>query len=108
MIRVMYEFQVTPGAGDALRASWRAIVDAHSGDGALGSVLFRDPELEDRWVAMSTWTSREAWALNRRDDAAPEAYAVFREIVEVVSKRVLEEVERRGEGAESGHEDTTQ
>ena len=96
MIRVVYEFDVAPERAEDLRASWRAIVDAHAGDGALGSALFRDPEDARRWVAMSTWESRALWEANRRDDAAPEAYAVFREVVEVVSKRVLEEVERRG------------
>ncbi len=53
---------------------------------------------------MSTWTSREVWEANRRDDIAPEAYALFREVVEVVSKRVLEEVERRGHVEVDGQE----
>ncbi len=104
MIRVVYEFDVAPGRAEDLRTSWRAIVDAHAGDGALGSALFRDPEDESRWVAMSTWTSREVWEANRRDDIAPEAYALFREVVEVVSKRVLEEVERRGHVEVDGQE----
>ena len=95
-IRVVYEFDVVEGAEDEFVASWRAIVDAHATEGALGSVLHRDPECEGRWVAMSRWVDRQTWELNRRDDAAPEAYAVFRRVVEVVSKRVLEEVEGRG------------
>jgi quinol monooxygenase YgiN len=103
MIRVVYELDVAPGRAEDLKASWRAIVDAHAGGGALGSALFRDPEVGGRWVAMSTWVSREAWEANRRDDAAPEAYALFREVVEVASKRVLEEVERRGGAGPEGH-----
>ena len=91
MIRVIYHFDVLPGEGAAFEDAWHAIVAAHAGDGALGSMLLRG-EGAGEYVAISRWVSREVWELNRRDDVAPEAYAVFRRVCEVTSKHVLEEI----------------
>lgn len=90
MIRVIYHFDVLPEEDAAFEAAWRAIVAAHAGDGALGSMLLRREE--GGYVAISRWESREVWEANRRDDAAPEAYAVFRRVCEVTSRQVLEEI----------------
>ena len=93
-IRVVYELDVKPGRAQACHDAWRQIVEAHRHDGALGSALCRDPEVPNRLVAISRWESLEAWEQGRRDEAAPEAYARFRDaLVEVISKRVLEEIE---------------
>jgi heme-degrading monooxygenase HmoA len=93
--RVVYELDVMPGKEAQCREAWADIVMAHSGEGALGSVLLDDPEEPGRYVAISRWESMQAWETGRRDDAAPEAYARFRDaLVEVISKRVLHEIAR--------------
>ena len=51
---------------------------------------------EGGYVAISRWESREVWEANRRDDVAPEAYAVFRRVCEVTSKQVLQEIAALG------------
>lgn len=95
VIRVIYELDVIPGKEAQCRQAWRDIVEAHAGDGALGSMLLRDEEIAGRFVAISRWASLEAWEQGRRDDVHPEAYERFRDaLVEVVSKRVLTEVAR--------------
>ena len=94
MIRVVYEFEVVQGKEEQLHEAWRAIVLAHSKEGALESTLAHDPEASgNRFVAISRWRSRAHWEEGRRDDAAPEAYASFRDAVEVLSRRVLIENE---------------
>ena len=95
VIRVIYELDVVPGKQAQCRAAWADIVKAHAHDGALGSVLLEDPEIDGRYVAISRWESMQAWETGRRDESAPEAYARFRDaLVEVISKRVLREVGR--------------
>ena len=95
MIRVIYEFEVVPGKEAQLEQAWREIVEAHAGEGALESILARDPEPAEeganRFVAISRWRSRQHWEEGRRDDAAPDAYERFHDAVEVLSPRVLQE-----------------
>ncbi len=93
MIRVMYTFEVDLEGLEAFESAWRQIVEAHrsAGHGAIESVLLRDPERPSRFFAISRWGSRELWEKNRTDDAHPEAYAVFRQHVEVLERRVLDE-----------------
>ena len=94
VIRVIYELDVIPGKEQQCQYAWRAIVHAHVKDGALGSVLYRDPEIPNRMVAISRWKSLQHWEGGRDDSSDPEAYALFRgALVEVISRRVLVEIE---------------
>lgn len=92
MIRVIYELDVVEGKEEQLAEAWREIVGAHGEHGALESALLRDEEA-GLFVAISRWRSRAIWQTNRRDDAHPEAYARFRDACEVLSRRVLDEVD---------------
>ena len=100
-IRVIYELRVQRQAQAELHESWRAIVAAHAATGALGSMLLRAPDAPDtredashvRLIAISRWESVAAWQQHRRDDAAPIAYARFRQLAEVLSRTVCEEID---------------
>ena len=94
IIRIIYELDVKPGMASQCHEAWRDIVAAHANDGALGSALFEDPEVANRLVAITRWKSLAHWEQGRKDDHAPEAYARFRDaLVEVISRRVLREVD---------------
>lgn len=88
-IRVVYQFEVSLEDTERFVRAWHQIVEAHSGHGALGSTLLRHEDEPTRWCAISHWVDRQTWLDNRRDDAAPEAYAVFRQCVDVISKDVF-------------------
>lgn len=90
-IRVVYQFIVDPVDREAFVDAWHQIVEAHSGHGALGSMLLAHQDDPSRWCAISRWVDRQTWLANRTDDAHPAAYEVFRRCVEVVSKDVFDE-----------------
>ena len=92
-VRVIYHFQVQAERVPEFVQAYEQIVLAHAAHGgALGSVLLRDPEDQTRFVAISTWRSREAWLLGRTDAADPQAYALFRQVATVLSKQCLDQV----------------
>ena len=93
IIRVIYELDALPGRSQDLERAWRRLVATHRGDGALSSVFLRDPSLPNRFVAISRWESQRAWEEGVRDEADPQGYLLFRQSCEVVSRRMLHEID---------------
>lgn len=90
-IQVIYTFEVNPNDAQRFEQAWTQIVHAHAGHGALGSSLLRSEEEPNLWCAVSRWVDRDTWERNRTDAAHPEAYAVFRECADVLTKHVFEQ-----------------
>jgi heme-degrading monooxygenase HmoA len=96
MIRVLYRWQVIPGAEEAFAQAWtrgtRAIQETFQG--AQGSFLLRDQLDPSAFLAIACWNSVEDcqvfWQSARPD---PEAFQIVAAVSTLVARVIFDEVQ---------------
>jgi heme-degrading monooxygenase HmoA len=81
MIRVIYRWRVAPPEQDAFVAAWTAATHSirERVEGARGSLLLRDAQDPEVFLAVARWTGRQAWeAFRKAPSVDPDATAALR------------------------------
>ena len=83
MIRVIYRWRVPAEEHDAFVAAWTAATHSirERVQGARGSLLLRDADDADVFLAVARWTDRAAWeAFRKAPSVDPDATAALRRV----------------------------
>ena len=95
MIRVIYRWEVQPGAEEAFVEAWTQGTEVIRGrvKGAYGSVLLRNRKKPSEFIAIARWESFADWqAFSDAKPPAPQAFQCVEEISTFVSTEVCDEI----------------